>query len=519
MSCAEYAVMEGVSRGDRRLPPHGVRLGGELGEERCRTPFCRRYASQASLDRAIAGRDARVVRQVPALRTAEVLTTDPAGLGREPGIRSVTRARARTVAAEPALAQGTDAPGLPFEWQYAATHADQVPLWVQQAASAVTIAVVDTGADLTAPDLAAKTPLTYNAVTRKSGGRDDVGHGTFVASLAAGSISNGEGIAGFGGDARLMVVKANRGARQFDDVDEAAAIVWATNHGAKIINLSLGGGNTSAVERKAVDYAVSRGVLLVASAGNSHAEGDPVQYPAALLQPPDSNGAPGRGLSVAASDSAGVRASFSSANSTVSLAAPGANVLGAVARDNILSFQRVTLPGSSTGAYGYGSGTSYASPQVAGAAALVWGANPNLTAAQVADILRRSASGNGSWNAELGFGVLDVARAVALAGTTPAPHRAFASTAAGTATARSSPGGAPARPRTGSPSAPTAPTPASCRRPAPPRRTRSRQAIPTPSPPRRLDAEGTTVSSSSPYRIVAEQSHVLAKTKHKHRHH
>lgn len=378
------------------------------------------YASQVSLDRAVAGRDARVVRRVPALQTAEVVTTDPAGLRRAPGIRYVDRARGRAVAAEPALAPEIASSGLPFEWQYAATYADQVPLWVQQAASAVTIAVVDTGADLSAPDLAAKTPLTYNAVTHRSGGRDDVGHGTFVASLAAGSISNGEGIAGFGGDAQLMVVKANRGARQFDDVDEADAIVWATDHGARIINLSLGGGATSIVERKAVDYAVSHGVLLVASAGNLHAEGDPVQYPAALLQPPGSNGAPARGLSVGASDSAGVRASFSNANSTVSLAAPGVKVLGAVARSSVLSFQRMTLPGSSAGDYGYGSGTSYASPQVAGAAALVWGANPTLTAAQVADVLRRSASGSGSWSTELGYGVLDVARAVALAGETPA---------------------------------------------------------------------------------------------------
>jgi subtilisin family serine protease len=217
-----------------------------------------------------------------------------------------------------------------------------------------------------------------------------------------------------------MIVKANRGERQFVDVDEAEAIVWATDLGARIINLSLGGGGTSVVERKAVDYAVSHGVLLVASAGNMHAEGDPVQYPAALLQPPGSNGAPARGLSVGASDSAGARASFSTANSTVSLAAPGANVLGAVARTSVLSFQRITLPGSSTGVYGYGSGSSYASPQVAGAAALVWAANPHLTAAQVADVLRRSASGNGAWNADLGYGILDVARAVALAGTTPA---------------------------------------------------------------------------------------------------
>jgi serine protease len=120
---------------------------------------------------------------------------------------------------------------------------------------------------------------------------------------------------------------------------------------------------------------------------------------------------------VGASTRAGTRAAFSNAGSTVTLAAPGVHVLGAVARASNMGFQSAALPGSTAGAYGYGSGTSYAAPQVAGAAALVWAANPALTAAEVADVLRRSASGRGTWNADTGYGVLDVANAVALAGT------------------------------------------------------------------------------------------------------
>ena len=72
----------------------------------------------------------------------------------------------------------------------------------------------------------------------------------------------------------------------------------------------------------------------------------------------------------------------------------------------------MTIPGSAGGLYGYGSGTSFATPQVAGAAALVWAANPQLRADEVASILEQTASGHGSWNAELGYGVLDVAAAV-----------------------------------------------------------------------------------------------------------
>ena len=81
------------------------------------------------------------------------------------------------------------------------------------------------------------------------------------------------------------------------------------------------------------------------------------------------------------------------------------------------SYPRTELPGALGGLYGYGSGTSFAAPQVAGAAALVWAANPQLRAAQVASILEQTASGRGSWNAELGYGVLDVAAAVAKAQT------------------------------------------------------------------------------------------------------
>ena len=70
------------------------------------------------------------------------------------------------------------------------------------------------------------------------------------------------------------------------------------------------------------------------------------------------------------------------------------------------------LRGSRAGRYGYGTGTLYAAPQVAGAAALVWGANPRLSAAEVASILKATASGGGRWNPQVGFGVLDVAAAV-----------------------------------------------------------------------------------------------------------
>jgi subtilisin family serine protease len=98
------------------------------------------------------------------------------------------------------------------------------------------------------------------------------------------------------------------------------------------------------------------------------------------------------------------------------MAAPGENVFGALSSSSDpYQWPRQRLPGSAAGIYGYGSGTSFSSPEVAGAAALVWAANPHLTAIDVAEILKQSASRHGGWNPDTGYGVLDVAAAVARA--------------------------------------------------------------------------------------------------------
>jgi subtilisin family serine protease len=186
-------------------------------------------------------------------------------------------------------------------------------------------------------------------------------------------------------------------------------------HGAKIINLSFAGATTSRVEQDAIRYAVRKGVLLVAAAGNDFAKGNPVEYPAALLQPVGSNGHGGAGLVVGASGRDGTRAPFSSTGSWISLAAPGVGIGGAVPVGASPSeFPRSPLATAGS-TYGFGSGTSFAAPLVSGAAALVWAANPTLTARQVAGILERTASGHGTWTPDLGYGVIDVGAAVALA--------------------------------------------------------------------------------------------------------
>jgi subtilisin family serine protease len=375
------------------------------------------FATRSALVRYAAAADGRVVRVLPAIHVA-VVAGDAARLLRPaPGIAAAPL-RARSSAAEPSLAPdpAAAAPGASYEWQYAATHMDAVPSWVARAAASVPVAVVDTGADLAAPDLAAKRPLAHSVLGDARGVTDSNGHGTFVASIAAGSPDNGDGMAGFGGDAPLLVVQAGSRSGAFTEVDEAAAIVWAVDRGARVVNLSLGGPASSPAEARAVAYAVAHDVLLVAAAGNEQAVGNPVEYPAALLQPVGSDGVGGAGLAVGGSAADGSRAWFSGSGSWLSLVAPAERVLGAVAPGSSpAEYTRVVLPEAHAGLYGVASGTSFAAPQVAGVAALVRAANPALRAAQVADILERTAAGGGAWNADTGFGVLDAGAAVAAA--------------------------------------------------------------------------------------------------------
>ena len=368
------------------------------------------YRSPQALRTLLARAGLKVERNLPALRSVVVADST---VGARPVERYVG---SRPQSTEPAVRDMYWA-GVPYEWEYTAARVDQVPDAILRAAARIKIAVVDTGCDLRQPDLAAKSPEVYSVIHPRARRdvRDYYGHGTFVASLAAGSVTNAEGIAGFGGDARLMCLQIVHADGSISDVDEAAGIVYAVRHGAKIINLSIGGVEPSTLETRAIRYAQRHGALVVAAAGNEFHDGNPVEYPAALLQPKGSDGRGGSGLSVGASTRTGERAPFSNTGSYVSLVAPGDTVFAALS--GYSDWSRATLPGSEAGIYGFSSGTSFATPEVAGAAALVWAANPSLSARQVAAVLKRSASSRGVWTPSLGFGVLDVAAAVELAPT------------------------------------------------------------------------------------------------------
>jgi flagellar hook assembly protein FlgD len=216
-----------------------------------------------------------------------------------------------------------------------------------------------------------------------------MGHGTFVAGVAAAATNNGVGVAGAGYNTSLLAIKAadDTGAFTVDSV--AAGIIWAADNGANVINISLSGPTTSSIEQNAVAYAQSKGVLVVAAAGND-ASTTPV-YPA---------GDPGV-IAVGATDAAGQRATFSNYGSWVTVGAPGVGI-----------FSTTPPAGSSifpAADYGSGDGTSFSSPLVAGEAALLKAQDP---AASTADVRRALvASAHGYSGLGLGTGQVDFSAA------------------------------------------------------------------------------------------------------------
>ena len=301
----------------------------------------------------------------------------------------------------------------------------------------VKVAVVDSGIDVTHPDLASRIVLTRSFV----GGSvaDTKGHGTFVAGEIAAALNNAEGIAGVGFPAELIVAKVVRADGTISLEAEADAIRWAADEGARVINLSLGGlrdprdpsrDTYSSVEAAAVDYAASKGAVLVAAVGNSdQAPVSPwpfASYPAALPHV----------IGVSSLTQDGSVSSFSDRDSVFNdLAAPGEDIFStlprALTRDNVgCADQGYSDCGPAD--YRHPQGTSFSAPQVSAAAALLLAQDPSLKADQVATLLERSSDDlNASSgcpacppqrDALSGWGRLDIAGALtALAKGAPPP--------------------------------------------------------------------------------------------------
>lgn len=214
---------------------------------------------------------------------------------------------------------------------------------VTTGSASINIAILDTGVDLDHPDLASKLVAIKN-FTGSSTADDVHGHGTHVAGIAAAITNNGVGVAGLGYSATIMNVKVlgDDGKGYWSWV--AQGIVWAADNGAEVINLSLGGSSGSSTLESAINYAWNKGVVIVAAAGNN---GNSAPFYPAYYS---------NCVAVAAIDSVDRLASWSNYGDWVDVAAPGVSIYSTLKE----------------GGYGYKSGTSMASPHVAGLAGLVF---------------------------------------------------------------------------------------------------------------------------------------------------
>src|SRR5919107_4804097 len=190
--------------------------------------------------------------------------------------------------------------------------------WQKSTGADVVVAVIDSGVDASHPDLAGQVLPGVDLVAGTSGvSTDPNGHGTHVAGTIAALTGNEVGVSGFAPDAKILPIRTQNANGSGLMSTIATGITYAADHGADVINMSLGGGAQLSAVTNAVAYARSKGVVVVASAGNSRYYGSPISYPAAD---------PGV-IAVASTDSADHYSSFSNQGTYVDVAAPGSSIL------------------------------------------------------------------------------------------------------------------------------------------------------------------------------------------------
>ncbi|MFE0134956.1 type VII secretion-associated serine protease mycosin [Streptomyces sp. NPDC059037] len=290
------------------------------------------------------------------------------------------------------------------QWALDAMHTDRA--WQTTKGKGITVAVLDTGIDAEHPDLKGNVLQGKDMVGfgAKRGDRPWARHGTAMAGIIAGhghGAGGGDGVLGIAPEAKILPIRviledgdpARAKARNTRGNALADGIRWAADHGADVINLSLGDDSKSAhpepAEDAAVQYALKKGAVVVASAGNGGERGDHISYPAAY---------PGV-IAATAVDEDGDRASFSTRRWYATVSAPGKDIV-------------IADPDRE---YYEGWGTSAASAFVSGAVALIRDAHPGLNPAQIKQLLEDTARDvpGGGRDDSRGFGFIDPAAAIA----------------------------------------------------------------------------------------------------------
>ena len=226
----------------------------------------------------------------------------------------------------------------------------------------IIIAVVDTGSDLNHPDLKNKIVSGYNVISQgQTPPLDDNGHGTHASGIATADTNNKIGVAGACPNCRLMPIKALNAKGSGDTVNVAYGIVWAVDHGANVLNLSLGGPENETVKR-AVEYALAKNVTVVAAMGN---DGKNLRaFPAGIAGV----------IAVGSIDFERHRSDFSNFGKWISVAAAGSNILSTMP-----TYESTMTEMEKEKGYDFLDGTSMACPMVAGLAGLILSRYPNYS--------------------------------------------------------------------------------------------------------------------------------------------